>query len=506
MSSNVAIVVGVSNYDNLNKLAACESDYQLMLGILQNTGRYADILSLKNPHQANLSHDLAKKIDEWKDIDINEVLFYYSGHGLIDDDGDFRYLPFNYHASSLRSSSLSNSELDNLLRRLRSNLVVKIVDACNSGMSYIKSAASSDWGNSNEGAIFQNAYFFYSSHKNEISQVSSPCSHFTSAFAQCLLGKIDSPALYIDLQREIADLKSFPSNQRPYFANQGKMTEVFCDVTPDIASLIRTSLAICEPATQDLPGQSLSALENDTSQIEAGSGTSLLTQRLRDLDCTYCTEENMQRNLNAFADELEAISFATDAQDLYDLSIRQSSEPPNLSSIRKIGEWVERFGEHFFAKPTYADEIYQDYKKVEYHERPSRFAKSIMGTSLLLQKDKVKIEYQPIEKTRRILAGYELTVNSPCTSFVISFTPKFKALPKITSFIAFIVSRQRLRIFYKSEPHKELNYVDSIILDNSEWSTRECILSGSHEIKKMVKECADDIEAKIVEISQSCVA
>ncbi len=72
---------------------------------------------------------------------LDEALFYFSGHGQSKDE-EFYFALSDFEESRRNTTSLKNTELDVFLRALNPKLAVKIVDACNAGVQYIKDAAS----------------------------------------------------------------------------------------------------------------------------------------------------------------------------------------------------------------------------------------------------------------------------------------------------------------------------------------------------------------------------
>ena len=135
----VAIVIGVSKYTNLPELPACANDSAFFQKVTRLTGSYEECLLLANDDTTSgvAKDKLVAFLEARKGKQIDEILFYYSGHGDF-DGSDFYYLWSDYDSKRRRQTSLENKEVDSLLKMLQPSLTVKIVDACHSGVSYVK--------------------------------------------------------------------------------------------------------------------------------------------------------------------------------------------------------------------------------------------------------------------------------------------------------------------------------------------------------------------------------
>jgi len=134
----LGIVVAVSDYTHQKKLPACTRDGAAMAEVLRLSGRFDDILQIdQETKSTRVKQRLASFIDSYNDSSIEEVIFYFTGHGEFTNN-QFYYLFTDYEQRRLRQTALENSELDDIIRTVNPSLFVKIVDACHSGMTYIK--------------------------------------------------------------------------------------------------------------------------------------------------------------------------------------------------------------------------------------------------------------------------------------------------------------------------------------------------------------------------------
>jgi hypothetical protein len=128
-SENIAIVIGIDNYDSMPKLHNSVNDADAISKIF-NDYKYKVIAitdkSSLAPTKENL--EMALSYIGQKYVDKN-VLIYYSGHGEIDDKGNFYFVPKDGNDSV--SSYISGNEMEQRTGSL-DNLAI-IIDACNSG-------------------------------------------------------------------------------------------------------------------------------------------------------------------------------------------------------------------------------------------------------------------------------------------------------------------------------------------------------------------------------------
>ena len=134
--NNYAIILGVDKYKYASALPSCENDANLMEGLLTATGKYKVLRIANNAAK----HQIQEEISSFLPInstDIGEILFYFSGHGKQDEQG-MHYALCDTDVSKINSTSLNNSELDDIIRKCAPKLYVKIIDACQSVVAYIK--------------------------------------------------------------------------------------------------------------------------------------------------------------------------------------------------------------------------------------------------------------------------------------------------------------------------------------------------------------------------------
>ncbi|MGW5983698.1 caspase family protein [Bacillus mycoides] len=184
-----AILIGVSEYQNIPNFDACKRDVDIMHSIIEYF-KYDDTLFIDTETD---SYSEKKKLTNFfekhqnEETDVDQIFFYFSGHGTVDRE-NFHYLLSNYSTYRLATSSLSNNEIDNLIRLLNPKLTVKFVDACKSGTVYIKNNDYSTIYSKaipSESASLGSCYFMFSSLNDEPSKAQN-LSYFTEAIASAI--------------------------------------------------------------------------------------------------------------------------------------------------------------------------------------------------------------------------------------------------------------------------------------------------------------------------------
>lgn len=239
--SHYAIVLGVSEYSCAENLPACANDARLMYDFLKATGKYK-LLAL--PGDVN-KHQAVEAIENFlpdagSDEEIGEVLFYFSGHGYQDDE--MHFILSDTIREQINSTALNNSEIDDVVRRKQPQLFVKIIDACQSGLTYIKSIEGDfEEGLSRSAKTFQNCIFLSSSKKSQSSFADKVYSYFTKAVIDAVVHSKQATVKYTDIQNYLADVfKRDKIGQTPFFSTQCDGTESFCEKNENLEVFFET--------------------------------------------------------------------------------------------------------------------------------------------------------------------------------------------------------------------------------------------------------------------------
>lgn len=453
---NLAIVIGVPEYlDERNNLPACKNDAAAFREMLQSDGRFDDILYMDEKlTSGKVKERIAKFIEEYGGQKINEVLFYFTGHGEF-HQSELYFLLSNFEEARRRQTSLSNSEIDQLVRSLNPNLFSKIVDACNSGVSYIKSKDSIELYIKSSQSKFSKVYFLFSSQSDQFSYQNDRISYFTEAVIKSVTESDTSPVRYKDVMSYVADEFEQNGFQTPLFVAQADFTETFVSI-PDTAkdalkAFLNTDANKTNeklPVKQDLIG----ILKAEASR--------------------YCTEEQAREVLNDIERHLQSALALEELEEIYDVSIDLfDSEPPSPSAI---GKWLEETNEdiRYFAKPRREHESYQ---------RPKDINNAVLASLSLFANGRKEIEYETAY--RWVTRGYENSWASPYQFVLIKLRPKLASVAPEAMYIAPIVSRTKLRIFWALSHYEYTDWDSTRRVNSLDWKTWSEDLTASAAIE-----------------------
>lgn len=185
--ANLAILIGNSEYRNLQTLQCCHDDVRAMRELLEATDKYESINLIENADADSLKQQLRNIVDEVSSLD--ELFFYFTGHGYAHEN-EFFHCAMNFDSAVPNQTGLSTTELHTILRPANAALVVKVIDACSSGMRLIKSDDSL-FRIPKDG--FQGIIQIASCLDSQNSLTGEPLSIFTEKFREAVLRKLDGP-------------------------------------------------------------------------------------------------------------------------------------------------------------------------------------------------------------------------------------------------------------------------------------------------------------------------
>lgn len=217
METNIAIIIAVSDYHHENPLPACRSDGELVQAIIVRTGKFAPentLAMVSGTTSSEVKAQLAAFIQSHKGKTIGEVFFYFTGHGDF-DGSDFRFVLSDFQADRRHQTTLGNSELDDMLRSLSPSIGVKLVDACHSGVQYVKDPDSIDKALQGTKEGYKSCYFMFSSDRNQFSYQDGNLSYFTRSFANAIANHTGPAIRYKDVIDYISDDFQNSRQQKP---------------------------------------------------------------------------------------------------------------------------------------------------------------------------------------------------------------------------------------------------------------------------------------------------
>jgi hypothetical protein len=468
MGKKIALLIGVATYEKESCLPPCEADINLMTKIIEISKKYDDKLVLdESPKSIDAMAKIRSFITTHKNSEIDEVFFYYTGHGTKHSD-DFLFLFSDFDGSKINSTSLANSELDNLLKSLNPKFTVKIVDACQAGVEYIKSEQNSERNLENilekSKNRFNHTYFMFSSLENQPSTALSDYSVFTKSFADALIAYKERDICYVDIAKHIADDANVKRHQTPLFVQQSINTEIFCHVSSELAQSINDTFTA-------LP---IKINENIESNQDEKTPELRLIEAIKKQNKDYCTEQEAQSSLEKFIEHIKTYNGGEILTSLYGIDVENKSDYSNITGMSNIAKWLHGNNESYFAEVKYRSEPYQ--------EREFN----------LFSNEKVT-------KYRNVPETIKQTADSLCHSIIISFAPKNQVTPWFKAFVVYIFSKNKLTIFYKVETEKEINWNERITLNKNTWKILHCSLKIIDEIVETSNNILNDISQYIID-------
>lgn len=329
---NLAIVIGVSEYEKEQQLPACKADAALVHSLLDATTKYSDILLLHhNTSAGRVKDELRKFFAKYQDEELDEVFVYFSGHGSYHTSlEDVLLCCSDFDSKRAGSTSVTNCEIDDLLRSVSPKLAVKVYDACNSGAQYIKDAEAMDsFEKALRGAKLKAFYFMASSKLDQSSFASAVGSHFTTTFVAGALSAGTGSVLYRDIQSFIADTFVDKKSQTPFFVTQGTGLEVFASVTPTMLDLQKR----------------LSGAGSASNAVEDGEGDGELKHTLNTLiserDSLFVSENEIEVAMAEARDGLGTQQIHDSVvRSFYTLSLDFDGKLESLPNVKLLAEWA----------------------------------------------------------------------------------------------------------------------------------------------------------------------
>lgn len=461
---NLAIIIGISKYENQLNLPACKNDAYYFHELLNSSQKYDDILYIDTNTDSNsVMNAMDDYISSHSNETINEVLLYFSGHGHYSEN-EFYFCTSNINSLKINSTSISNSNVDRLIRKLSPETYVKIIDACESGSSYIKKLSEREKILQKNHHEFRNCYFFSSSECNQSSYATEFISDFTKSFLEnikksMIIDKVDI-VKYRDIYSALSDEYESNSRQKPFFIAQGTLAEVFLNKTKKLEEFLNN----LELNKKEKDNSTLS----DTVSIEEVN--KVIPTKVDALNIKNEIIKKISTNLSKdICDILKDYEYH---HEIINIDVE------NVFNKCKIGNWLLENKNKFF---VFANEKYSR----KYHNNP------FMNISTMFNDD---VEYE--------LSGFQLNVDEKDSIYQIELESK-SHLPKYCCQLVFMYSLTKIYLLYDfnySYPKNWEDYSDFNISDKVNISTivikdkSNLDLTISEICKKFQEYCYDNLK------------
>jgi len=467
----IAILIGVDKYrEGLSDLPACKADVKLMEQVIKATGQFTQILCIsKDCIASNIKTKISEFVSELKGTAIDEIFFYFTGHGDFYEK-QFYYVLSDFDTSKRKQTSLENTEVDNWLRSLQPKLTIKVVDACHSGISYIKSDTAINEHLEKSKTGFKDCYFMFSSNQEQVSYQDSDLSFFTRSFLLSLSKDESHKIRYKDIIDYISDEFDRGTGQTPIFVTQGAFTEIFCTVSSEINSIVNQNVCEIESAEFDNRTETV-ATESMTLEMLVKEGVE-----------QYCTAEEAERVLKDIKDNTLNFTFPKDIDPFFEFNYKFQShdEFKTLPKEKVIGTWLDKNSKEYFAEPVEEEETYE-VDVLDY----STFGMMRGG-------------YRTKTKYRNTIVGFKNTANLSYDLIRINSEPKFPNVPPFNCTLVIIVSKSSVLFFYFYSQYRERNWSERELVPDIKWYYSEKNIKDEDSILKSITKIQQDFGSFIL--------
>ncbi|WP_447472901.1 caspase family protein [Vibrio harveyi] len=454
---NLGIVLAVSDYGNpKNNLPGCKADGDALSEIFRSDDKFDDVLILtENTESGEVKNQLIEFINKYKDKEVSEVVFYYTGHGDFSSN-EFYFLLSNYDSAKKKQTSLENTELDNLLRTLSPKVTVKIVDACHSGKAYIKDSDAFDKYLNETKSSFDKCYFMYSSQLEQYSYQDESLSFFTKSIVDAVKNHSASSIRYKDIIDYVSDSFESNSEQTPFFVVQADFTEPFCSISSSLRDAL-TNISVGKTPAEPKDEPKFSSI---VEKIKADAER-------------YCSEEEAYTQFNSFTDLLSVSSFNGDLASLYDCKVKCSDG--YARNPLTIGNWLDNADHQYFAQATY--KLVDKTRRVRKRNALSALTVASLWDDPADFDDDSK--YKIVRYKEKEVSGYNITIEQPVKLVEIIADSLFPNILSGKAFVVPLLSKTELRVFYSFVHYAENGWNEKTIKQEAKWLTKVVPLKGS---------------------------
>jgi len=473
----IAILIGVKEYDNNDDLPGCINDVLAINDVLTISKEFNEIKLFSDRVDSDkLKSELSKLFADWKSNNVEELFFYFSGHGSFFQQ-EFYYLLSDSDENQRRQTSLQNTEVDSMIKSLKPKIVTKVIDACQSGVSYVKGDNLVEKYYKETVDNFNKCYFFHSSMTSQYSYQNDDLSAFTKSFLKSIYYNSRPVIRYKDILDYISDEFEKTANQTPFFVNQASFTESFIHSSDEIKKALSKYLKKnSEPIQKPELKEETKAL-NYIEKIKLDAES-------------FATQEEVNDLLNNIKEQISSFSLYTDLNEIYELQSSFEYDLFNLPNAILIGRWVSENSHDYFAEARFET---NSYKEEVTDINP--FTANIWDAF-------GKKHTKTVTKYRRDLEGFEITSDVPFKYFIINYSPKFPNLRQYAFLTTFLISKKNIKIFYGFTDYKEKDWDRNKINKNFKWTSAEFLIKEEKSIIEFMSNTIKGIEKNIKSISE----
>ncbi|TBX83313.1 caspase family protein [Bacillus mycoides] len=468
-TNNLAIILGVSDYIDGNNLPGCKNDANIIYQLVKQTEKYQDILFLEsNTNSDNVKEKVSQFIQKHSEMEkVNEIFFYYTGHGLF-NKGEFHFVLSDYNEQWLNRTTYKNSEIDDLLKSLDPKLTVKVIDACHSGVRYVKEVNDSEVSKmfTVTKEKFNNCYFMFSSQFDESSWATQKISYFTQSFVNSIIEHKVGNIRYRDIIDYISDdFLRKDITQTPYYVIQSTNTEVFCTIDEKTKAMLNSVL------------KSFDTHQVEEENKETTNTLTFLEIVKKDAE-NYCNDIEEVRNLlEKINGKINDLIVTDELNELYDINaIFEHEIYDDIPNINAVARYLENKSNEFFIELNYTKRTVKTPIKTYYDTLAEMMGKYEAKQTKFKEETIDVIDYYNISED-----------NVPYTTITIDFEPKLPNLSMYNCTIIYAFSKIHINLFYSYNIYNEVSWGE-YELNNVEWiKTEELIIKQEESVLEKIE-------------------
>lgn len=441
---NIAIVIGVSDYGGQNNLPGCKNDAEIVYSILKATNKYDEVLLLtQNWKSHQVKKSLVEFFEKYQNKEIEEVFFYFSGHGDFVEN-EFYFLLSDYSEGKRKTTCLQNREVDEWIKSIKPNIAVKFVDACHSGVTYVKDNSIFKSYLQDQQKHFNICYFMFSSKVDQVSYQRNGISDFTKSFIEAIKNHPGSEIRYKEIIDSISDDFEANFNQTPFFIIQADFLQKFGTISDnDKKRIFETPI-------------------NERAIIK-----SEYIELVKKESERFCSKQDI---LDIYNELLELdLSIDPEFESLYDIDFTWAHSINDVPKKTAIGKWLKENQNNYFASSAYEEDepvFDEDGEFVGYETRISGF----------------NIDFE----------------NLPFHYCYIKANAKFPILHDYGCCIVPVFSKTNIRFFYFFSNYYERDW-DTKYLNNAfSWKTVDIDIKPFQNVKKLFQDIILNFELHIL--------
>jgi len=448
---NLAIIIGVEKYksSSFDDLLACKNDAEVIGEVLNDVKDIKETLFI-NDNEAGyeVKRQISDLVEKYKGEEIDELFFYFTGHGDRYDD-DFFYLLSDFDLTKRESTGLRNSEVDDWIKTLSPKLCVKVVDACFSGTQYIKSESNteSELKKSAQKYGLNDIYFWFSSRENQTSFAGKEFSRFTESILTGIT-EHSGDVRYREIMAYVADDFSNNGDSKPIFVTQADNIEKFGYVTNATHKIIYDAFGLDAP---DIEASEMALPQKNDTGANVAETISPVKKELSVFELIkvksdeMCfSEEGLLKFIDSFNENIT--EWDDDLKVVYEIEAEFDLRIYSIPNRAEIGTWLDKNkSNNYFSEPTYGENTY---KVEEYKALPKKTIKNTFERARAMglwgDEDDTEYKLEKVTKTERYIDGFEYTHEAVNRVSKISFKPKVELAQPLSLHIVPIYSNKHI--------------------------------------------------------------